>query len=61
MFDRGLISISDDYSLLFAKDRLPDTAIRLFNGNNKLLLPERPEMRPHIKFLEYHRQKIFKG
>jgi putative restriction endonuclease len=30
MFDRGLLSIDDNYSLLFAKDRLPDTAMRLF-------------------------------
>lgn len=61
MFDRGLISIDDDYSLLFAKGRLPDPALRLFGGNEKLLLPERPEMRPHIKFLDYHRREIFKG
>jgi len=61
MFDRGLISIDDDFSLLLAKDRLPDTAVRLFNVNMKLLLPERLELRPHRQFLDYHRQNIFKG
>lgn len=61
MFDRGLISVDDDYSLLLAKDRLPDTVERLLGGNRTLLLPERMEMRPHPKFLDYHRQEIFKG
>lgn len=61
MFDRGLISIDDDYSLLLAKDRLPDTIERLLGGNISLLLPDRLEMRPHLKFLDYHRREIFKG
>ena len=30
-------------------------------GFRMLLLPERMEMRPHPKFLDYHRQEIFKG
>jgi len=61
MFDRGLVSIDDDFSLLLAKERLPDTAVRLFNASMKLLLPERLELRPHRQFLDYHRQIIFKG
>jgi len=61
MFDRGLISIDDDFSLLIATARLPETAVRLFNVNMKLLLPERLELRPHQQFLNYHRQNIFKG
>lgn len=61
MFDRGLISVDDDYSLLIAKDRLPNTIDRLLGGNSKLLLPERPDMYPHTQFLDYHRREIFKG
>lgn len=61
MFDRGLISIDDDYSLLLANNRLPDAVDRLLDGNRKLLLPQRPEMRPHPQFLTYHRREIFKG
>jgi putative restriction endonuclease len=61
MFDRGLISVDDDYSLLLASDRLPDTVERLLDGNRKLLLPQRPDMHPHSKFLQYHRREIFKG
>ena len=61
MFDRGLVAIDDDYSLLLVKDRLPDTVDRLLGGNRKLLLPERSDMYPHKKFLEYHRREIYKG
>ena len=61
MFDRGLISVADDYSLLLARDRLPDTVGRLLGGNTRLLLPNRLALRPHPKFLDYHRQKVFKG
>jgi putative restriction endonuclease len=61
MFDRGLISVDDDYSLLIARDRLPGTVERLLNRNSKLRLPVRPDLYPHPKFLDYHRREIFKG
>ena len=61
MFDRGLISVDDDYRLLLANDRLPDTIGRLLGGNNYLIVPQRSELRPHQKFLNYHRREIFKG
>ena len=61
MFDRGLISVDDDYSLLIARDCLPDTIERLLNGNSRLRLPARPDLYPHPKFLDYHRREIFKG
>ena len=61
MFDRGLISVDDDYSLLLAKDRLPDSIDRLLGGNEHLLLPRRPDLRPHPEFLRWHRDHVFKG
>jgi putative restriction endonuclease len=61
MFDRGLISIDEDYSILLAKDRVPDTVERLIAGRPRLILPERQDLRPHPKFLAFHRQEIFKG
>ncbi len=61
MFDRGLVSVDDDYSLLLAKDRLPDSIDRLLGGNDRLLLPERADLRPHQQFLRWHRDNIFKG
>jgi putative restriction endonuclease len=59
MFDRGLVSIDEDYSILVARDRLPDTVARMLR--NELLLPVRNDQRPHAHFLRYHRDQIFKG
>jgi putative restriction endonuclease len=62
MFDRGLLSVDDDYSLLVAKGRVPDTIERLLNPDGKLRLPAlRHELRPHPQFLRFHRDTIFKG
>lgn len=61
MFDRGLVSIDDDYTILIAKDRLPDAALRLINEDHRLLLPAREDLRPHKHFLSYHRNIIFEG
>ena len=61
MFDRGLLSIDDDYAMLVARDRLADTGTRLLNPDGKLRLPRRADLLPHPKFLEYHRREIFKG
>lgn len=61
MFDRGLVSVDDDFSILVAKDRLPDKALRLLNENRRLILPPREDMKPHRHYLSYHRENIFKG
>ena len=61
MFDRGLLSIDDNYDILTASDRVPDTALRLLSPDRKLLLPSRPELRPALKYLDYHRRNVFKG
>jgi putative restriction endonuclease len=59
LFDRGLVSIDENYSILIAGDRLPDTVARMLRKD--LLLPDRPDQRPHAHFLRYHRDEIFKG
>ena len=61
MFDRGLISVGDDHALLVAERHVPESARRLFLPSGKLLLPERPDLRPHPKFLAWHRAEVFKG
>jgi putative restriction endonuclease len=61
MFDRGLISIDDDYSILTAQGRVPDTIERLIREDRRLLLPTDLTAQPHRQFLGYHRQNIFKG
>jgi putative restriction endonuclease len=61
MFDRGLISISDDYQILRA-DALPSEGVnRLLNPTGRLLIPDPEYLRPHPHFLRYHRETIFKG
>lgn len=61
MFDRGLLSLDDDLTILMAANRVPDTIQRLINPERRLLPPERPELRPHPWFLRYHRETVFKG
>lgn len=61
MFDRGLISVDDDYTLLLAKNRVPDMVGRLLGDTTKLRLPDRAEQWPHPQFLKHHRQHVFKG
>ncbi|WP_246811713.1 HNH endonuclease [Ensifer sp. ENS11] len=61
IFDRGLISVDDDYGLLIASGGVPDTITRLINPERRLLVPSRPDERPHSRFLQYHREHVFKG
>jgi len=61
MFDRGLISVDKDLSILKAGDSVPDTINRLLNSDGMLRIPIRPDMCPHFRHLEYHRDNIFKG
>lgn len=61
MFDRGLLSLDNDYTILMAEDRIPKPIHGLINADGKLHLPVRPELRPHPQFLEFHREIVFKG
>ena len=62
MFDRGLLSIDDNYSLLLAKGSVPEAMARMLNADGKLRLPsQRQDVWPHPHFLRYHREKVFKG
>ena len=61
MFDRGLISIDDDYSLLFKRNAVPGNVLSLVNRDKRLRLPEQRMYYPHPRFLEHHRNHVFKG
>ena len=61
MFDRGLISIDDDYSLLVKRNAVPGNVLSLTNPDGRLRVPEQEIYRPHRRFLEYHREHVFKG
>jgi len=60
MFDRGLISISEDMDILVSHNKVPDeTARRLIAPGQKLLLPADPRLRPHPEYIRYHRENVF--
>jgi putative restriction endonuclease len=61
MFDRGLISVDDEYRLLIARDRVPDAVSRIIQPTERIFLPARSEDWPHPQFLKYHREHVFKG
>jgi putative restriction endonuclease len=61
MFDRGLVSVDDDFSILIAAGRLPPAVTRIFREDLKIAAPERLETYPHPVYLRFHRDNIFKG
>ena len=61
MFDRGLISLDDDYSILTCNDRTPDPILGMFNQSGQLNLPGPEMLYPHKQFMFYHRENVFKG
>ncbi len=61
MFDRGLISIDDDYTLLVKKGSIPDSMLAMFRPDRRLCVPLSTTVAPHPEYLQYHRDTIFKG
>jgi putative restriction endonuclease len=61
MFDRGLISIGDDYKILVAKNHVPEDAVRLLNQAGAIHLPKDENLHPNSHFLKFHRDIVFKG
>jgi putative restriction endonuclease len=60
MFDKGLVSIGDDYRILVAKNRVPEDALRLLNANGQVNLPNDPALYPNAHYLKFHRDVVFK-
>ena len=62
MFDRGLISVDENYDLLIAQDSVAaEVADRLLVKDRKLILPANGTLAPHKSYLNWHRQYCFKG
>jgi putative restriction endonuclease len=61
MFDRGLLSLTDGYEILMVNKLIPDPIKRLLNPDGKIILPADRRLCPHPQFLQYHRERIFKG
>ena len=61
MFDRGLISLSDDLEILISRQANDVDGIRsIINKNGRALPPSRISERPHPHFLNWHRENCFK-
>jgi putative restriction endonuclease len=61
MFDRGLLSLDDDYNILISKGKVPEAVRRMINPDRRLKLPPRLDLRPNPQWLRYHRETVFKG
>jgi putative restriction endonuclease len=61
MFDRGLISLSDDLDILISRQANDQDGIRRFiNKDGRARLPQRAYDRPNPRFLQWHRDHCFK-
>ncbi len=61
MFDRGLVGLSDDLSVLVSRQTNdPDAVTSMINASGKLLVPERAAERPRGEFVSWHRENCFK-
>jgi putative restriction endonuclease len=62
MFDRGLISLSDDLGILLSnKINDIDGVRKLINADGRAFLPKHSEWRPHPRYLAWHREQCFGG
>ena len=60
MFDRGLISVAEDCSILVSRNKVPaDVVDRLLLPGGKLIPPPDPTDAPHPENLRWHRASIF--
>lgn len=61
MFDRGLISLSDDLQILISRQANDPDAVRsVINKSGRAFSPLRGSDRPHPHFLNWHREPRFK-
>lgn len=61
MFDRGLISLSDDLRILISRQANDQDAVRAFiNQSGFAFPPSQLSERPHPHFLNWHREHCFK-
>jgi putative restriction endonuclease len=62
MFDRGLISVSDDLKIILSRHlNDPGAVMALVNQNGEIGRPARDADRPHPHFLQWHREHCFKA
>ncbi|ESY77667.1 restriction endonuclease [Mesorhizobium sp. LNHC221B00] len=61
MFDRGLISLSDDLEILISRQVNDLESVQTFINKTRRAIPPRRQIeRPHPHFLQWHREHCFK-
>lgn len=60
LFDRGLLSFADDYTILLSPHGVPNELDKLILPERKLRVPANPDLRPHATYLAWHRKNSFK-
>ncbi len=60
LFDRGLVSFTDDHRIIVSGHGIPDGLDKLVTPDKKIILPDNPAWRPHPTYLQWHRENCFK-
>ncbi|MGJ8569951.1 MAG: HNH endonuclease [Hoeflea sp.] len=60
MFDRGLLSMEDDFTILKSRQLNHDVS-HLLRPDLKAIVPDNPRLRPHPYYLDWHRTNCFKA
>ena len=61
LFDRGLITVSEDHRILHANGSVPEPVLKLLNRTGRLRLPGDSADWPHPLFLKHHREVVAAG
>lgn len=56
MFDRGMISLSDDYRVIVSRKGVPSELSSLVTEGRPMRLPDQINFRPHPAYLRWHRE-----
>jgi putative restriction endonuclease len=60
MFDRGLVSVADDWSILVSRNKVPGEVVdRLIVPGGRLVLPAERRDWPNPRYLRWHRENVF--
>ncbi|MCJ8239059.1 HNH endonuclease [Peteryoungia algae] len=59
MFDRGLLSLADDFTILQSRQMNEDVS-HLLVKDGVARVPAAPHLRPHPHYLSWHRDNVFK-
>ena len=61
MFDRGLISLTNDFDILVSRQvNDVERVWNLMSPTRRASVPDNPKQQPHPAFLDWHRQNCFK-